>query len=67
MESLLQWIARIAGLAGAAFFVVAVAVRAVGLYWIGGVQAGTVLFLGAATMALACLCYLALLVEFRRR
>ena len=67
MESLLQWIARIAGLAGALVFVVAVAVRATGLYWIGGVQAGTLLGLSAATMALAGLCYLAVLVEFRRR
>jgi hypothetical protein len=67
MESLLQWIARIAGLAGALVFVVAVAARAGGLYHLGGVQAGTLLNLSAATMALAGLCYLALLVEFRRR
>ena len=67
MESLLLWIARIAGLAGALVFVLAVGVRAGGLYWIGGVQAGTLLGLSAATMALAGLCYLALLVEFRRR
>jgi hypothetical protein len=66
METLLQWIARLAGLAGALVFVIALGTRAAGLYSIGGVQAGTLLGLSAATMALAGLCYLALLVEFRR-
>lgn len=67
MDMLLLWVARIAGVVGVALYVTAFATRASGLHWVGGMQAGTLLNLGAATMVLGCLCYLARLVETQGR
>lgn len=65
MPVLLRWLARVAGLVGIAAIVVAVLGRIVGLYWLGSFQVGTVLQGGMAAVLLACLAYLALLVEAR--
>jgi hypothetical protein len=52
---------------GVVTMVIAVLGRAAGLYWFGGLQVGTVLQAGMAAVLLACLAYLALLVEVKAR
>lgn len=63
MQALLIWIARVAGIAGVAVMVVAAAVRLGGTYWLGGFQVGTILQAGMAATLVACLGYVAALVE----
>jgi hypothetical protein len=58
-------LARLAGSGGVLVLIVAAAIRAAGLYTVAGFAVGT-LFLGAVgLMTLACLAYLAVLVESR--
>lgn len=65
MHALLKWIARIAGVLGVAVIVLAVVGRVAGAYWLGAFQVGSVLQGGMAATLVACLAYLALLVERR--
>lgn len=67
MQVLLRWTARIAGLVGVAVIGIAVLGRVAGLYWFGSFQIGTMLQAGMAATLLACLAYLALLVEVKAR
>ncbi|HYX64813.1 MAG TPA: hypothetical protein VE935_11405 [Burkholderiales bacterium] len=67
MQVLLKLAARIAAVIGVVTMVIAVLGRAAGLYWFGGLQVGTVLQAGMAAVLLACLAYLALLVEVKAR
>ena len=60
---MLIWAARIAGVAGVAATVIAVAGRLGGSYWVAGFQVGTVLQAAMAAMLVACLAYLAALAE----
>jgi hypothetical protein len=60
---MLIWAARIAGVAGVAAAVIAVAGRLSGSYWVAGFQVGTVLQAAMAAMLVACLAYLATLAE----
>lgn len=66
MRSLLMWAARAAGVLGVAAMLLAFGARLSGSYWVGGLQAGTLLQAGIAAMVAACLAYLAVLVEPRR-
>jgi len=59
--------ARIAGLIGVTVMAVAVLGRLAGLFWVGSFQVGTALQAGMAATLLACLGYLAALVETRPR
>ncbi len=63
METLLIWTARITGLAGVVFYVIAGAVRLSGAYWLGGFQVITLLQAGVASMVLGCFCLLMVLLE----
>lgn len=65
MHALLKWIARIAGVLGVAVIVLAVVGRVAGAYWLGAFQVGSVLQAGMAATLVACLAYLAVLVERR--
>jgi hypothetical protein len=65
MKSWLIWAARIAGLMGVAAIALAFAARLGGSYWLAGVQVGSVLQAGMAVALVACLAYLAALVEQR--
>ena len=56
MEKLLLWTGRAAGATGAVATVVAIGARGTGLYFLGGLQAGTLLLAGCAAMVLGCLC-----------
>ncbi|MFO1221425.1 MAG: hypothetical protein U1E89_23955 [Burkholderiaceae bacterium] len=58
METLLLTLGRISGLAGAAVFAAAIAMRLAGVYWIGGFQVGTMLQASVAAMVLGCFCLL---------
>ena len=63
MGNLLLWVGRLAGLAG-----VSVGARRrfrprQGSYVVAGLQVGTLLLVGVATMVIACLAYLAYLAE----
>lgn len=60
---LLLWIARLSGAIGALLSVVAVVCRASGLFWLGGMQAGTLLLAGIGAMTLGVLAYVALMAE----
>jgi hypothetical protein len=63
MQVVLIWIARSAGIAGVLVMVLAVLVRLSGDYWLGGFQVGTILQAGMAMTLVACLGYIAALVE----
>ena len=63
MQVVLIWIARLAGIAGVLVMVLAVLVRLSGDYWLGGFQVGTILEAGMAMTLVACLGYIAALVE----
>jgi hypothetical protein len=65
MRKLLVWAARIAGVLGVAVIAIAFAGRISGSYWIAGLQIGTVLQAGMAAALVACVAYLAALVESR--
>lgn len=67
METLLRWLARAAGIGGAAMAVFAVVSRLRGDYTIGGFQTGTLLVMATCALALAAVCYAAILVECGRR
>jgi len=66
MQSLLLWIARLAGFLGVLLVIVAALRRASGAFFLGTFQIGTVLQGGVAVMVLSCLAYLILVVEYRR-
>lgn len=61
--NLLLWIARLCGALGAVLAVVAVLCRALGLFWLGGLQTGTLLLGGIAAMTLGVLAYVAVIAE----
>lgn len=61
--SILLWLGRIAGGAGALLFMVSVVFRLRGEYWVGGFQAGTMLQAGTAAMIFGCFCLLVLLTR----
>ena len=63
MGNLLLWVGRLAGLAGVSVVLVAVFARGRGSYVVAGLQVGTLLLVGVATMVIACLAYLAYLAE----
>ena len=63
MQTLLTWIARLAGLMGIALIAVAFGARLLGAYWLAGFQTGTILQGGIAATLVACLAYVAILVE----
>jgi len=63
MDNLLLWVARLGGLAGALLSAAAMGARLLGVWTLGSVAVGTLLQAGVAGMVLACLSYLALLVE----
>lgn len=65
METLLLWVARLAGTGGVALSILSALMRVTGKYWIAGLQVGTILMGGIAAMVLACLAYLAVLAERR--
>jgi hypothetical protein len=63
MRTLLVWIARLAGVLGIATIAVAFGARLAGAYWLGSFQAGTILQAGMAAVLVACLAYVAIIVE----
>jgi hypothetical protein len=63
MRSLIMLVARGSGLIGLLLCLVSGFSRVAGSFWLGGMQTGTVLSAGTALMVLACLAYLAILVE----
>jgi hypothetical protein len=63
MKTALIWAARIAGVLGIAAMALAVAARLSGAWSLGGFEVGTVLQAGMAAVLIACLAYLAALVE----
>ncbi len=65
MEGLYITVGRLAGAAGVLITLVAVAARLMGQYWLGGLQAGTVLQAGIAVMLVGCLGFLAALTSRR--
>lgn len=67
MEILLRWLARVAGVGGALMAVFAVVSRLRGEYTIGVFQTGTLLQMATCALALAAVCYAAILVECGRR
>ncbi len=62
---MLVWAARIGGLLGVAAIALAAAARLSGAWSLGGFQVGTLLQAGMAAVLVACLAYLAALVEQR--
>ena len=64
VKSLVLWLGRLSGLVGVLLLAVAVGARASDMFWLGGLPVGSMLNLGAATMVLACLCYLVVVVEY---
>jgi hypothetical protein len=63
MNHLLLWVGRVAGVGGVLLCALAVVVRISGHYWLGGLQVGTLLQAGMATMVAGCLSFLAVLTE----
>jgi len=63
MAHLLTWIGRLAGCTGVLVCAVALLARVTHTWGVGGVQIGTLLQLGMASMILACLAYCAELAE----
>ena len=59
MDSLLLWVARLAGIVGVLLGAYAVVVRLQGSYMVGGFQTGTLLLGAIAGMTLGTLCYAA--------
>lgn len=62
MEKLLLTFGRVAGLAGAAVFVLAIATRLLGVFWLGGFQVGTLFQAAIAAMVFGCFSLLLALV-----
>ena len=67
MDSLLLWIARLAGIVGVVMGAYAVVSRLQGAYMVGGFQTGTLLLASIAAMTMGCLCYVAFVAERSRR
>lgn len=63
MKVVLIWMARLAGVAGVLMMALAAFARLGGEYWLGGFQVGTILQVGMALTLVACLGYIAALVE----
>jgi hypothetical protein len=66
MEDMIVWVGRLAGIGGAVLCAVAAGFRVSGRFWVGAVQAGTLLQVGIAAMILGCFCLLAVLTERAR-
>jgi hypothetical protein len=62
---MLVWTGRIGGLLGVAAIALAAVARLSGAWSLGGFQVGTLLQAGMAAVLVACLAYLAALVEQR--
>jgi hypothetical protein len=54
METMLLTFGRVTGLVGAAVFVLAVAARLFGVFWLGSFQVGTLLQAAIAAMVFGC-------------
>jgi len=67
MNSLVIWVARLAGTAGFLLMVVSVVARLQGMWTIGGFQVGTVLLGSIAAMTFGSLCYVASIAERSQR
>ena len=67
MDSLLLWVARLAGIVGVLLGVCAVVVRLQGMWIVGGFQTGTILIASIGAMTLGTLCYAASIAERSRR
>lgn len=63
MNHLLIWIGRLAGLIGLAAVAGAVMFRAAGMWYLGGLQLGTLMNAGVAAMVLGIWAYVASLAE----
>ena len=63
VKSLLVWVARLSGAGGVGLMAAAALARIAGVYWLGGVQVGTVLQAGMAATLVGCLAYVAALAE----
>jgi len=63
MNPLLIWIGRIAGLIGLTAVGGAVLLRAAGMWYLGGLQVGTLMNAGVAAMVLGIWAYVASLAE----
>lgn len=66
MNDLLLWTGRVAGLVGSVAAVVAVLLRASGVWHVGALPVGTLLNGGVAAMVLGTLAYAASLAERQR-
>ena len=67
MQSLLIWVGRLAGIVGFLVVCVAVAGRLLGVYRLGGLEVGTILQAGMASILIGCLGYVAALAERTQR
>jgi hypothetical protein len=63
MDKVLLLIGRAASVVGVLLCVIAAVARLSGQFWIGSMQAGSVLQAGSAVMLLACVCFLAVLTR----
>ncbi|HKC45267.1 MAG TPA: hypothetical protein VKC64_15670 [Burkholderiales bacterium] len=63
MEKALLWIGRAAGIVGVVVCAVAVLTRLGGVFWLAGLQVGTLLQVGMAAMLFGCLALLAAITE----
>jgi hypothetical protein len=63
METILIRLGALAGILGLLMCLVAAAARLAGSFWIGGMQAGTLMQAGTAAMIAGCLAFLAVLTR----
>jgi hypothetical protein len=63
MNSLLLWVGRIAGVLGLGAMVCAVALRLSGIWYVGGLQTGTLMNAGVAAMVVGAWAYAASMAE----
>ncbi len=67
MGTVLVWVGRLGGIAGALLCGMSVLLRVRNVYNLAGFQVGTLLLAGIAMMLVGCLGYLAAMVERPRR
>jgi hypothetical protein len=63
MNSLLRWVGRLAGVIGLAAMACAVALRLSGVWYVGGLQTGTLMNAGVAAMVVGAWAYVASMAE----
>lgn len=61
METVLLWSGRLAGWVGIIVSLIAIGARLAGVFWIAGLQSGTLLQAGTAAMVFGCLAHLMVL------